>query len=69
MNYTSIPIDTDLLEAVETRTDGFEERDEWIEDAIKQYLTEADLPDRPELDTDEYRRLAVERAIERKLMA
>lgn len=67
MNYTSISIDADLLEAVEDRTHNLDDRDRWIADAIEQ-LTEADdIPDRPDLDRDEYRRYFIETAIEQKL--
>jgi metal-responsive CopG/Arc/MetJ family transcriptional regulator len=69
MNYCSVSVDGDLLEAVENRTDDLDHRDDWIEDAVEQYLDNADeLPDRPDLDRDEFRQLVVNRAIERKLV-
>jgi metal-responsive CopG/Arc/MetJ family transcriptional regulator len=67
MSYGTVEIDTELLRAVERRTDTFEQRDEWIEDAISEYVERDDLPDRPELGTDEYRAEAVENAIRAKL--
>jgi metal-responsive CopG/Arc/MetJ family transcriptional regulator len=69
MNYCSVSVDGDLLEAVEDRTDDLDHRDDWVQDAINQYLTHADLHDRPDLDPDEFRQLVVERAIERKLVS
>jgi metal-responsive CopG/Arc/MetJ family transcriptional regulator len=68
MTYQSVSVDAALLDAVEDRTDDLDHRDEWIQNAIEQYLDTGDLPDRPDLDTDEFRQLVVNRAIERKLV-
>lgn len=69
MTYKSVSVDAALLDAVENRTDDLDRRDEWIEDAVEQYLDGAELPDLPDLDADEFRQLVVNRAIERKLVA
>ena len=69
MSYQSVSVDAELLDVVEDRTDDLDHRDDWIEDAVEQYLDNADeLPDRPDLDRDEFRQLIVNRAIERKLV-
>ena len=67
MSYESVEIDTGLLRTVESQTDSFDRRDEWIKDAVQQYLERDDLPDHPDLDTDEYRARIVEDAIRAKL--
>ncbi|MFW5918423.1 MAG: hypothetical protein ACOCR0_02965 [Haloferacaceae archaeon] len=67
MNYSTVSVDAALLDVVENRTDDLDERDEWIQTAIEDYLTNADPPDRPDLDRDEFRQLVVNRAIERRL--
>jgi hypothetical protein len=67
MHYAAVNVDADLLDVVEDRTDDLDHRDDWIEDAVEQYLDSDDLPDRPDLDRDEFRQLVVEQAIERKL--
>lgn len=67
MRHESIEIDTELLRAAEDRTDSFDHRDEWIEDAVQRHLERDDLPDYPDLDTDEYRARTVEDAIRAKL--
>jgi len=67
MRHESIEIDTELLETVEERTDSFNHRDEWIEDAVEQHLKRNDPPDYPDLEPDEYRAQIVEDAIRSKL--
>ena len=69
MSYQSVSVDAELLDVVDDRTDDLDHRDAWIEDAVEQYLDNADeLPDRPALDRHELRQLIVNRAIERKLV-
>jgi metal-responsive CopG/Arc/MetJ family transcriptional regulator len=67
MRHESIEIDTGLLRAVEDRTDSFSHRDEWVKNAIEQYLERDDLPNCPDLEPDEYRARIVEDAIRAKL--
>lgn len=68
MNYGHVELDDQLLRAVEEHTDDLDHRDEWIQNAVTDLLDRGDLPDRPELDRDEYHRLVVQRAIQRKLV-
>ena len=67
MRHESVEIDTELLRAVEDRTGSFSHRDEWVENAVEQYLERDDLPDHPDLERDEYRARIVEDAIRAKL--
>lgn len=67
MSLVWVDVDDGLLAAVEARTDGFEERDEWIEEAVQEYVREGRVDARPELGKQGFREHVVEEAIRSRL--
>jgi len=64
--YRTVQIEAELIESVDERVESPEAADEWIAEAVEQYLSEGADP-KPSLSRGEYRRWVMNEAIRKRL--